>query len=1309
MGWSKIDDHRKFQRLVNHLFSQECDSPGFIPSSPNIGADGAWDGRYKGYYSREGKGGLWSIQSKWTTKSKKKAMPHLKAEVRKELANAAVNRVDHLRIATNAELDVDQVIELENLGRAATFSLAVWHREELTRRIELQPYLRHLFFGDPQHPKLVPWNKYFDEYEPDLLPIANTRIRTFEEYVEKAKEFLRSGTSSVLLVCSPGGYGKSHLLRSIAQIARQVDNKTQVWMIRGGVRTMEDATQDEMVAGRRYLLVFDDADLFLNEIKPLLSLVRGSNSIKVIFSLRTAGRENIYRNVRETRLGEFCDEIRISDWKKEDLITLLRAAANLEQVQDESTIVALYPNPFLIAWIGRRISGKSFSPLDNIKRAFVDEMDTEAETCLGTSGRDFLVNLACVVPLERNHDNSFAVLGATIGVDDAKAQDITIELANTGLLRVVGRKVRFNPDMKGDLYLANRLETIDQSKLEGLIATWLPICAERLLINLASAARFANVPAVEESLSRITRSWSKGDISPFLSKKEVLDVIERLVAVIPEQCVDVLDAFLNSREKLTTDDYGPAISALIRITTLRHRVLETIRIMHAMGIQGTYSNYRAESLARICVSPLHNSIQTIEKTLGFINQWLDRPGPTEVKLLSAALCEVLAGTHEYVESGILTMTWGERSLKDTPEVRGLRKHALRMLEHMIDHDSLEVKLAAIAVSEEIGSVRMRSVDESTLPLATTIREERELLTKKIGELISRDLHFVLIHRIEQLFLRWWAQLTPGTDETEQYLKAISRIPEYRVFSHFLSGEWVINDFEAVRASAPMKDRWKWFVHTYMRKALYTTDEFNDLVSKLEQQFTSADEILELLVRIDVVASAHGKSTYNPPIVTCWVKRKSEIFVSIHEDDRLWRRVPERFKHEIELAIIQTDERQFWKFAQVVFRDLSDKSSPRVQSFLAALVTHPITKVDSYSSLIRSLDEGKSERITLTKLCLLASLESIRSSSRGTHKNSITQLTLYAWISKLLCKGNTKVRSLVLFHLESLTEKIGSTYLLVKLMRVALSKEKELVDQTIFNLSLIIHRNGARMNSLHSKAVRLLHHELLEKLELVSEITWDAQDLLDFACCDIDTLTAFIESRVQRSLQNRYDGYSAVPLEGINCLFSLTKSYPDFERLMNTVVAWHGRGPIWRMYLKHLMTPAVTPQNAEEHKQHLDTYIRKHAAKGRLTDVMVACEFLELNERTAETFIDVGERGISNGETKGVESLFHRKTFPDGAWSYTTGQTAPALSSKRELFEDMRSRTQSGQLKVILADCVRSIDTVIKVERDADQEILNPRA
>ena len=83
IDWNKISDEKTFQRLINHLFAIECNSPGFIPSSPYIGADDGWDGYFHGYYPSEKCKGVFSIQSKWTKKSFKPALSYLTQECKR--------------------------------------------------------------------------------------------------------------------------------------------------------------------------------------------------------------------------------------------------------------------------------------------------------------------------------------------------------------------------------------------------------------------------------------------------------------------------------------------------------------------------------------------------------------------------------------------------------------------------------------------------------------------------------------------------------------------------------------------------------------------------------------------------------------------------------------------------------------------------------------------------------------------------------------------------------------------------------------------------------------------------------------------------------------------------------------------------------------------------------------------------------------------------------------------------------------------------------------------------------------------------
>ena len=62
LDWSKIDNDKIFQILVDDLIWLELDKPGFVAGSPYSGRDKGWDGRFDGDY--KGIKGSWSIQAK---------------------------------------------------------------------------------------------------------------------------------------------------------------------------------------------------------------------------------------------------------------------------------------------------------------------------------------------------------------------------------------------------------------------------------------------------------------------------------------------------------------------------------------------------------------------------------------------------------------------------------------------------------------------------------------------------------------------------------------------------------------------------------------------------------------------------------------------------------------------------------------------------------------------------------------------------------------------------------------------------------------------------------------------------------------------------------------------------------------------------------------------------------------------------------------------------------------------------------------------------------------------------------------------
>jgi hypothetical protein len=1275
----------------------ECDSPGFIPSSPYIGADGGWDGYYPGYYRLEDQTGIWSIQSKWTTKTKTEAMSPLKAEIKKEIDKSTKNKVDHLRIATNAEFDVEQVLELNKLAEGTGISLKVWHREALTIRIESQPFLRHYFFGSPQFPKFVPWNMYFDQLEPDLLPV-NVNISCLDEYANKAREFLASKTSSILSISSPGGYGKSHLLRRIAAMAREVDSQLQAWMIRGGIRVMQDAIQDEIVQGRRYVLLFDDADRFPDEIAPLLSLVRSSDSIKVVLSMRNSGQESVNGKIRQLRVGSLCSQIDISSWKNEDLIMLLRQATGQAKVEHESTIATLYPNPYLLVWIGRQIAKKPISDLKALKRGIIDDMDHEAMTCLANSNvESILVNLSCIVPFHQDlQDPVLSALATAIGISQSLVRESIGKMTTAGILRVVGNSVRFNPDMKGDVYLADKLQTkINEEKLNELTHAWMPICPKNFMTNLASAATFAELPVAEKALSRLMRSWAEGTIPPFRSKREVISALVEISDFLPVECLNIMDAYVKSSNDLTSDDYGPVLLNLARIEGVRNRVLETLLAVYTKVIEGRYDNYKPKSLIRDCVSPLLNTEKIIKDTITQLSRWLNNPDHA-TKLVSFALSEVLAGTHEFSESGIITWTYGSRAVRDTAAIRGIRDQAIEVLDHMLDHSSLDVKLEALDVADAVGCIHAARQKEEDLPLAVRIREERAKLTTKIGSMLGQNVEFRLLNKIEQLFLKWWAQQTPGTDEVEGYLDEMSRSPEYIALSYFAPSLFVIEDFNLLKAEAPKEGRWEWFVQSKMKHGFYTESEFGNLVELLGHKYRSPQQIVGFLCELD---KATSDSRIHPPIVSLWAKTDPSTFTKIADDSPLWRKIPDKFRKEIGLALAENNEKSLIRLAREALSELPNggMASP----LLYSLRVCPITKTSSYSNLAEMLDEGRAEKRGLLLLSAYCTSDRIRIDIFG--KAIVTQFTLYRWLAQIINEGNSTTRTAALFSLLYLAERIESNYLLVRLIRLALSKERSLSDSMTSNLSILLDKKKDGVESLDDKTQRRLKLDLMTKLKEQSSIDYYAEKLLEFACDGINPLLNLLERRIRVAETSKDILYEVTPLGGLPIVEQLVKSFEDYEKLIAGMISLCERYPKWSSTLQRLM------ESSEQNRLHCTAFIKKEIAAGHYATGFAASRFLPFNATSLPILTDVAEQGVESGKTAEVKSLLEQKMLPSSAESSAIGEPSPGLVARKALFEEMHKIAKSPKLLAIIDDCTRGLDAVIQTEIRADQEILNPRS
>jgi len=1249
LDWGRIDNYYTFQRLVNNLFALECNSPGFIPGNPYIGADGGWDGQYSGSF--EGEKGLWSIQSKWTSKSFQNAVSYLKPKVREGLRKAKENGVDHLRIATNAKLRIEQVRELESLNEGEASTLKIWHRENLEQRIEQQIYLRSRFFGAPQYTKLVPWDAYFRRYENHLLQVSATAVPNFRDCLKKATRFISSPTSRILLVISPDGNGKSHFLREIARMSHTIDFDRQAWIVIPRIRRMRDALQDEIVNGRNYLLIYDDADRFIDEFEPLVYFCKTHDSVKVILSATPSGFHPIYSIIARTRCEEIYETIVIAEWQKKDLINLLRIATGKDRVKNEEAVVSIYSLPYLVAWIGRQIARQPNLAFGKVKERFVNGLEFEAKQCLrdrlsSSKAEALLVNLACLVPFPVDSPTVLGFFAEQLNRELGEVRDVMSALEESNILKRVGNSLRFDPDIKGDIYLSYRLEGTTAEKIEDLIMTLLPVGANELFTNLSRAGRYSRLPTLKEVLTKVLDRWATNP--KVMNPRTVLNLMSKIGFLNPEDCLMTFLAYLDVCKGLTTDNYGPVLSGLVRVESVREDWIRAVEELAIKGIEGTYSNYKPPALIEISVSPLYNSVGLILRTLDVFQEWLENINPCRIKLISFALAEILRGSHSY-SSGL---TFGEKILKNTSEIREMREKALEISLEMLRKASLDTKLAAIAIAEEIG--RTTSVPEGELPLSGRIADERERIVDRIAEAISPEEDFRLLGSIETLFLKWWAMRLPGTNRAVDQLRKFPRPLEYVIFRYYVSPDFVVEDFNSLEEAAPAEERWHWYVFNRMHKSIYLkSSDFGILVESLDVRYSTQSQIIQFLKELDEKIS-HYRYRAHPPILTCWVESNPQPFLSIHRHRELWKLVPSFFAREIELAIGSFDQNLVRRLGDAILSELPKPSLPKLETFL---------------SLLR--------------------------------KDDVEQRTIYTWLSELLEKGDTETKAPILLHLSSLMDKIGDPNAAIRLLLLVISEGKMVTPEILQLLSLVVRKLEAHVDSLESGLLQDFRRELLHRLIEAPKLDYSSVQLLDFACDNIDSLLTFIEERLC-SEARKGGGYTAIPYEGIDIIANYVGAFEDFEKIIGEVTIWLDKYAGFRvLYSGALMKPVILLRDAEGGLL-VEEYIRKQFEGEKVERAIAVASCIPLDEETTHILRDVAARAVASGKIEEARSLLHRHIYPQGAW------TPSDLGVRRTHFQRIYEESELGVLKATAKACLREIDDRIEESRRLEEEILDSR-
>jgi len=1268
LNWSKIDNEKTFQNLVNHLFFLECPSVfGFVPFSPYIGKDGGWDGKYEGHYPKEDLTGRFCIQAKYTKHNLNDAMPSLMQWAESELEKAKANQVDHLRLATCADLREEHITKIEALKKDRVKTFKVWHGHDLLMRIEREPFLRSHYFDSPAIPLFVPPSIYFKDVERKLADInVPGGIKSIEDRIDEVIVFIKDDKKKVFVLHAFGGFGKSYFLKQFPQKAICSGLDREIWFIRDGIRNVCDAIQDEIGVRdsdsekHKYIFVLDDADR-ADDVKDILNcIIKSDIDAKLVMALRTSGLTAIEEIIDSVRCRDLAVYTSIPEWSADELKTLLRVTAQKDQVDDENDIVQKYPNPFFIVEIGLNIKGRSDYDFQKIKQAILQSLLNDARKILPAEKfdvKDLIFHLSLITPINTSDYRTVTKLAQKVNVTEAEMTKALEKISKGGVLREIGSVLRFIPDMIGDVYLLETMQSLSEKSRKEAFLYWLDTHAKNIFCNLGATLRYGDPDCLVPVVTDIVSGWINNvDKYDSYEKRRVLENLEEICYLIPDKALDMLWAFIGTPD-LTTDTFGPIVVRLIRSDCERAKIVNIVEVLRKKVKIGTYDNYKPNTLTREAVTPLRNNIEKkIMPILGIVETSLTGQDPL-VEFSKAALQEVLASAHEWTHSTYESMQFGSRALKATEQVLLMRNKAVEIVKMMLLDLRPEVRLAGIDIAEDIGRCHSGPGVSSDIPLKEKIVAERQEILDFIDQkgLVTKETSHHVLSSYEDLLFSWWARQDVSDEKSLALLNQFKYDSEYRIIRYYTSRWDITGDVRNKLKDAPVKERWPWVVDNIMQKKWHLTiDDFEKDAIALNKEYPTSGNIVTFL---DQLGKTVTVSSANALFLRAWFKQNSEAFKQIRNDKQLWAKIPLVFKYTITYDLVQ-------KYPEMV--------KPIIDEVL--MTPHMPTDEAKIAIDILSYDIPSLDKPGIIKAVAEKNIDDL----------NLTILERMRFVGdKIPAKAMAEIVSIVLTHLSPHAQAKSTDHVAF----ILYSKSKEYI----------------------SDFLSTTHDVLYQTLLNSSKLDYHDFEVAVHVFTNIAGILSFIEARLeQEKAINRYSEYEAIPFHGIEFINKFVTTVDSYRLAINKAIDWDKK------------YDGITSYSVSKV---FEQFISLRDASGALYFDHVKAEFynkegfpkclqclfrLPLNKNNLGTFKEAVIKSVELQYENEMIKLLKSKIYPEGGWTSSVGQVPPAFIEKKECFEELKNIAPDGKLRNALDECVRGSKQMIEEHKKEEENRFHSR-
>ena len=1127
-------------------------------------------------------------------------------------------------------------------------------------------------------PKFIPWQKYFKDAEQYLLPLdAGLRLRQTTYCLNKAEEFLADNLNRILVLHTPGGSGKSHLLRQIASGLGKKHPEYTILSVAPGSPDLGRALVVELDITKRYLLLFDDADRWPEELAPLFAYVKyRSSTVKIILTTQTAGLQEILATLNQRGCRDLAKVMRIRDWDQDDLKELLRHVLGGKRHRQEELIVAMMPNPGLIIWAGKMLKGEPGIAVEKLRQRSVGDLEFEAFKSLfpefnEKTAKNFLADLALIGSFRKDDRTILSLLSERHGIAEDTVKTHIALLVENGVLRVVGFSIRFNPDAKGDLYLASHIDQIHKfDALIGWIDFWESKLHGKILAKLETASRYCNEYLAKNYVKSYFSVWiqrviRESKITPGYLRREHLEALFNFCHLVPGESLDLMYTYIDTPLPKNDnylflspnrDIYGAVILPLIQTKFSRNEIFDILDYIHKMALEGQYFNYKVESLVSETVSPFYNTFEEIRETLTLLEQRLDTGNEFSIIALGKALSEVLQGAHEmsYL-SAPNTVTWGTQLVPATSIVLETRDHAISMVKRMLRHQSVQVRRKAIEISSEIGF----KFGMSESALSERIAEERRILLVEFERVIPHETDYGVLSDIESLLFQWWQYKSPGTEGAESILKAFPRPMEYIIYGFLFYSRPLLLSFDPETMPSGKEERRKWCLSVMPGFAIpedIFTEFSEPIVSFLSTKYPE-DSVIPLFQELQAYQERPDFGYHRLELLlSAWITKNPDMFLDLRGQEQAWSELPVEIKNAIDVGLCKQIPGLLESLADEILITAQEVDTKRIGTFIRLIVRYPPDENRARNWLIKLIDSGDRE----THLEVLINL-SVFSSNFANYE---VVVTLYLDI---------------LSYYEVMDEKlfdIIATYVL-----------HDLID------------NEDRLAGHQKEAIKKC---LSEKLILIPSFWgypgYEIQALINYVLTDTEEVLDFIHERAEK--RRAAHDYLICPQDDVSLLENIG-SCTELYSVLDELFALMNEGLVYREQFQAQLRSIASLKHQVSGKLCLEDYAEQLLSDGRVDDALVLCSVILSQSGTEETTLKILADAVAADKDKEIKGLFSNFVWFGGISS--KGGHSPELERKREVISRILNLAPQGRLRVTLREVLRRVDTMIQTIKKEHEE------